>query len=367
MAFDVLSAEGKDARRWSALINDLPPQRRDVHFLPEYGRIYRDTYGFEPLLAVYTDDTGYVVQPIVRRSLANLPFLACAADAVAYSDIANPYGYGGPVSNVEDSVIGNTLYRRFAEKFAVWCDETDVASEFASLHPFIAEHQRSLLGGYLVPKFEKSVVFIDLLQADFTSALRKGHRSSISTARKSGTRIEKVDTTARNLANFGEMYDATMVRKGAADRWFVPESYFNNCAHHLGASRISLFFSVIDGKIESGCLLMHDFATAYYHFAGTYATRPNLGISNLMVYETAVWARSAKFSRYHLGGGVTSRDDDSLLRFKSGFSNLRAPLYTYFCVRDKAVYDRLCEQKRAYELTSTGTESQSDFVPVYRR
>ena len=367
MPFEILSAEGEDARRWTELINTLPPERRDIHFLPEYGRIYRDTYGFDPLLAVYSDQSGCVVQPLVRRSLSSLPFVSGTDEATSYSDVANPYGYGGPMSSTDDPVAGRGLYRKFAERFAEWCEATDVASEFASLHPFMVDHQRSLVDGHLAPKFEKNVVFINLLQAEFGSTFRKGHRSSISAARKSGARIEKVEATARNLATFNEMYKATMVRRTAAERWFVPENYFENCVHHLGSGRSSLFFATVDDKVESGCLLMHDFATAYYHFAGTYATRPHLGINNLMVYDTAIWARSTNFSRYHLGGGVTKADDDSLLRFKSGFSDQRAPLYTYFCIRDKAVYDRLCARKRAYELATAGAESQSDFVPLYRR
>src|SRR5262249_58957900 len=98
MGFEVLSAEGDDARRWTALVNNLPAQRRDIHFLPEYGRIYRDSYGFEPLLAVYSDRGHYIIQPVVRRPLRGLQFLAQSADADAYWDIANPYGYGGPLS-----------------------------------------------------------------------------------------------------------------------------------------------------------------------------------------------------------------------------------------------------------------------------
>ena len=138
MAFDVLSADGEDARRWTTLVNNLPAQRRDIHFLPEYGRIYRDSYEFESLLAVYSDDNGYVIQPLVRRPLADLPFLAGTADAAAYWDIANPYGYGGPLSNARDVSVGRRLYARYAEAFAAWCDAQNLASEFASLHPFMA-------------------------------------------------------------------------------------------------------------------------------------------------------------------------------------------------------------------------------------
>lgn len=369
MAFDVLSAEGEDARRWTALVNKLPAQRRDIHFLPEYGRIYRDSYGFEPLLAVYSDDNGYVIQPLVRRSLADLPFLKGAADAAAYTDIANPYGYGGPLSNVDDPDIGRCLYTSFAETFATWCDQQDLASEFASLHPFMAEYQLALIGQTIAPRHEKDVVFIDLSRGEggITAGINRGHRSSLNKARRAGVKIKKVPPSTSNLNIFNEIYRETMVRRKAAARWLVPDAYFSNCCRHLGPNRVSIFFAFVGSVVECAYLLMHDFSVAYYHFAGTRAQFPELRANNLMMYETALWALRTGYGRYHLGGGVTSGEGDTLFRFKAGFSDLRAPLYTYFCIRDEAVYDRLCERKRAYELATTGTESQSDFVPIYRR
>src|SRR5262245_19519105 len=152
MGFEILTVEGDDARHWTALVNDLPAKRRDIHFLPEYGRIYRDSYGFEPLLAVFSQHSDYIIQPFVRRPLKDLPFLTGAADANACSDIANPYGYGGPISSVPDPAAGQALYDKFAENFGSWCDNADVASEFASLHPFLADYQRILVSGYLAPK-----------------------------------------------------------------------------------------------------------------------------------------------------------------------------------------------------------------------
>src|SRR5262249_2741218 len=120
MTFEVLSAEGEDATRWTELIEALPAECRDIHFLPEYGRIYRDTYGFGSHLAVYPDDRGYVVQPFVRRPLRELPFLAGFPDAKTYSDIANPYGFGGPVSNVTDVSLAQELYKTMAEGLSRW-------------------------------------------------------------------------------------------------------------------------------------------------------------------------------------------------------------------------------------------------------
>jgi hypothetical protein len=369
MAFDILSAEGADAARWTALVNELPAPHRDIHFLPEYGRIYRDSYGFEPLLAVYTGDDGFVLQPLVRRPLAALPFLADAADAASYHDIANPYGYGGPLSSARDLAVAHRLYARFAAAFAAWCDEQNLASEFASLHPFMADYQLALIGKTMAPQHEKDVVFIDLSagQEGILAGVNRGHRSSLNKARRAGVRIEKVEPTAQNLAMFNDIYKETMTRRNAASRWFVPDDYFSHCCKQLGPNRVSIFFATVGAQIECGYLLIHDFDVAYYHFAGTRALFSELRANNLTMFETAVWAQQAGYRRYHLGGGVSSQDDDSLFRFKAGFSGLRAPLYTYFCVRDRLVYDRLCERKRAFELATAGAESTSDFVPIYRR
>jgi hypothetical protein len=368
MTFEILSAE-KDLARWTALVDALPPEYRDIHFLPEYVRVYRDSYGFGAHLAVYAADEGFVIQPFVRRPLRELAFLAHAADGENFSDLANPYGFGGPVSNAADPEVARRLYRAFAGEFAEWCDREGIASEFASLHPFFVTNQLSLIQGVLAARQEKDVVYIDLTgdESKIAKGMRKGHRSSVALARKGGARLEKVETSETNLAVFGELYAGTMVRRQAAERWFVPENYFSSLARNLGAQRTSLFFAKVGDETESACLLMHDFATAYYHFAATRAARPELGVNNFMVLETAIWAKAAGFARYHLGGGVTRDQDDSLLRFKAGFSDRRAPLYIYFCVRDRAVYDELCARKKAYERETTGAESFSDFLPLYRR
>ncbi len=43
MELRVLTAEGEDGKLWSGLVRRLPIGQRDLHFLPEYGLIYRDT------------------------------------------------------------------------------------------------------------------------------------------------------------------------------------------------------------------------------------------------------------------------------------------------------------------------------------
>ena len=353
------------AGRWRALIDALPAERRDIHYLPEYGRLYEETHGFEALLAVYSTDAAYVLQPFVRRPLAGLPFLA--GETRAAWDSANPYGYGGPLCTLAaDDPAARELYTRFYGEFGNWCDRHDVASEFSTLHPFMLEHQR-----YLIPqaRHEKDVVYMPLAggEAALLKGLNRGHRSSVSRARRAGVRVAKVEATRANVAAFAEIYAQTMERRNAAPRWLLGEDFFAAFCRLLGAARSSLFFAYVGEELECAYLLMHDFGTAYYQFAGTRGAYPELRVNNLTMLETAAWAAGAGYERYLLGGGVTSAADDSLLRFKAGFSARRAPLYTYFCIRSRVVYDALCERKKAFERATQGGESTSGFLPLYRR
>jgi serine/alanine adding enzyme len=369
MPFEILSPSGDDARRWSELVEALPPQLRDIHFLPEYGRIYRDTYGYDVLLAVFRDGGDAVIQPFVRRPLAQLPFLGAAADAELFSDIANPYGYGGPLSTALSLARRRELYRGLAEGLGAWCGQRHVASEFSSLHPLMTNHQIPMIEGLRGPELEKEIVFIPLhgSEDDLRSRLNRGHKSSIAKARRAGVSVERVEPTAAHLRVFKELYYETMQRRDAAERWFFPEAFFSNSVEALGTARVSLFFAWIGREVESAYFLIHDFGTAYYHFAGSRDLRPDLRANNLLMYETAEWARKAGFAAYHLGGGVSRTADDSLFRFKAGFSRSRALLYTYFCIQDRNAYEELCARKRQFERATTGAEMSSGFLPLYRR
>jgi len=367
MKFEVLTARGPDAERWTSLINQLDPGLRDIHFLPEYSRIYQDAYGFKSLLAYFHSADGFVIQPFVRRSLGNLPFLRDDADAGRFSDIANVYGFGGPVGAPQGR--GAILYPTFFEHFSRWCNDENIASEFTCLHPLIAVEQRSLISEIFDTKYEKDVVVINLEQSEveLLGGLRKGHRSSVTRARRSGVEIEAVEPSKSNLALFTEMYEETMRRRQAAARWFLPSDFFLTTVRNLGADRTTLLMATVEKKLESACLLMHDFGTAYYHFAATFSQHPELGVNNLMVFEAALRLKAAGFRVLHLGGGVSSKPDDSLLLFKAGFSSLRAPLYTYFHIRNGIAYADLCKRKLAHEAERNEAVLNPDFLPLYRR
>lgn len=135
--FKFLAAAGADAVEWGGLIDRLPAACRDIHYLPEYGRVYAETHGVVPQLAVFESDYGFVIQPFIVRRLDDLPFLKEGDEHGEYRDIANAYGYGGPLFYCVAHAAPQSLLAAFNREFVQYCASQRFASEFCSLHPLI--------------------------------------------------------------------------------------------------------------------------------------------------------------------------------------------------------------------------------------
>ena len=369
MEFRILAATGADGRLWSGLMERLPPGSRDLHYLPQYGLIYQAAYGYEPLLAYLAEGREFAMQPFVVRRLNTLPFLAEQGVTEPFHDIANAYGYGGPLCSDPAAARAADLLAGLDARLREWCSERRIAAEFCSLHPLI--DNRPLVSGWqdVAPRPQKRVVYLDLTrgEAALWRDVNRGHRSSINRARHGGVRVERVAPDAAALAEFGRLYALTMRRHQAAERWRLPAGYFDHCVRLLGPGRAALFFARSGGAVASAYFLLHDSGIAYYQFGGSddayFALRPN----NLLLYETALWAQRAADRVYYLGGGVTDGEDDSLLRYKTGFGGGSATLYTYGRIHHRATYDRLCELKVRHEQATLGRVLDTDYFPLYRR
>jgi hypothetical protein len=367
MSFRVLSADAADREHWHEVLARFPAPLQDLHYLPEYGSIYRDCYGYEPLLAVFEAHGLTAIQAFVCRPLDRLPFLADAGGA-GFRDIATPYGFGGPLLSRVGAQRADDCMRGFEDAFRDWCRQERLASEFTCLHPVLGNRACVAAAG-IVPSPAKEVVIIDLhaQEEELWAAVSRGTRSSIQRARRAGVTVERVHADADALEIFRNLYHATMQRRGAAERWYFPPSYFSECVRHLGQERSALFFARCEGEVAAAYLLLNDGQTAYYHFGGSderwLERRPN----NLLMYETLLWAKHRGLTYYHLGGGVGAQENDSLLRFKSSFGGRRAMLYTYCRVLNEDTYRELRCRKLAHEKRTAQTITDPDYFPFYRR
>lgn len=365
MEFKILTIQ-ENKKEWSELIANLNPGVKDLHFLPEYGEIYQKTYGYITFLAFYGNKDEYVIQPFVKRKLNDLPFLRGKKEN-NYFDIASPYGYGGPVYFGPEEKL-TQIYKKFNQFFNQYCQKEKIASEFTSLHPILANHKITDKSLFKINR-QKEIVYCDLTQSQekLWRRISKGHRSDINKARRHKVEVRKMPLLRENFSVFNRMYYTTMKRRQAAERWFFPEDYFLNCAQCLGKKRVSLFFTYAQGKIASTNLLIHDFTICYHLFGASDPKFYSLRTNSLTMWEMFCFARMTGYKYFHLGGGVSDSPDDSLFRFKAGFSDLKKNLYTYFRIHHRPTYNYLCDLKREYEIRTLGREIKSDYLPLYRR
>lgn len=359
----LLSSKGPDAIVWRNAFNRLPDDRKDLFFLPEYAAIYeRD--GLEAKAFLLNTGCGCVLYPFLLRPVLINGTTACFEGNPTY-DLISPYGFGGPVASSDDAAI----YREFADAFTAWCLKKRLASEFLCPHPFTGTVNLVTCDPGYKHARGKATVFIDLSggEGSVWQQLNRGHRSAVNSARKQGVSVSLVTPTAGLYEEFNRLYTETMDRHHAASRWYHPHDYFERCHALLGPERCSFFTARVQGALAAWFIVLHGFNAAYYHFAGSDDNYRRTKASQLLMHEVSLWCQRQGYERLFLGGGVSGQVDDTLLRYKMGFSKNMVEHVTAWRILDRAVYEDLSHQKEAAELLALGQTSSSEFFPAYRR
>lgn len=360
MNFHILSTNFKDTVKWHKILNSFPPEKRDIHYLPEYGKIFKKSHKYIPKLAVYENSQGIVIHSFVEKRIDDLDMFSNIKDNIF--DVSNPYGYGGPICNSNNAKIQKDLLNKFWKNWNIYCKKSGYISEFVSFHPLYLDQTN--IPTYNV-KNQKKIIYIDLNknQNDIIKDINRGCKSNISHAQKNKVIIKKVPSSKSNILKFNKIYKETMNRKNASNRWMFPNDFFYFTIKYLGKENTKLFFAYKEDKVIAVNLLIHDKNTVYYHFGGSKAKYNNLRPNNLLMYEEIMWAKNNGFKYFHLGGGVSNQNDDSILRYKQGFSKSFKMLKTYRKIHNRNYYASL---KDIYFKKNKKIEN-NDYFPIYRR
>lgn len=277
--------------QWRSYLYRLPPGLQDIHFHPEMMMPYEKARLGEGMLAVVEQGNGFMIQPLLKMN-----------DGI----IRHPYNFGGPVAldgfEPTDAIFPSTFI----------------------LNPFLHEHQNKLINQQA--KHVKDTVWIDLTKP---FDLRQTTRHMVEKADVAGVVVKPTLALIEEIETFCHMYNEYMASIGAAEYWRFPLVWFRVLLRALGNANSALLFAKQGKEIVGGCLLIHDHETCYYHFG--FSNREPKGVAHRMVISAAEFARNEGYKRFHLGGGVEA--NDGLFMFKSGFSDLRLPIYKYECVK----------------------------------
>jgi hypothetical protein len=259
-------------------------------------------------------------------------------------DIVTPYGYGGAFRT------GAANADAFWAAFDDWAAEQGVVSELVRFSLF-----RDNLLPYPGTREQRLVNVVRELGDDPWMDFEHKVRKNVNKARRSGLRVE-VDETGARLDDFLRIYEDTLARRGADERYRFPREFFERIRDRLGGHFV--FAHALDGdSVVSTELALLSATSAYSFLGGTdeaaYATRPN----DLLKVELFRWAEAAGKQRFVLGGGF--EDGDGIFRYKRSFApHGLVPFEIGMRVLDQDAYDRLTDQAAG--------PRKPGFFPAYR-
>lgn len=289
--------------KWVAGLMNLAPHRRDIHFDQRMVAPYITAYGWKASLAYTECENGYIIQPLLLTK---------------ENELRHAYNFGGPIGT--NDLLNS---KEHIDKINDWARHRDIKTQYCTLVPNLAKEQlRLLTSSGINPEFRKNSVIIDLED----QKIRGTTRRLANKAQGAGVEVRSYPLTF--LKHFIDIYNATMDRVKAKDHWHFPDDWFEAFARFV---KPCLMLAEFEGKFVAGCLIAYSqqYPVAYYHFAGCLDTYLGMGINQQMVLAACEFIRSIGLRYLYLGGGITDSEDDSLFIFKSGFSKLRQPVYSF--------------------------------------
>jgi hypothetical protein len=322
----------------------------DVYFSAAYGEADEEMLpnGTWQLLEAY--DGGWLL-PVVTRSSAGLV------------DGTSPYGYAGVYA---DEALGQLDQRRAWDAALERLRDEGVVSLFVRRSPLVEQAAPPADATWIVRDHPTRAIVLGPDDAAVLATMEGRSRTSIRKAVGMGLEADVRPAVVADLhadAPFRVLYEEAMQRRGAAPRYFFPDTYYQRLLFGLGEQL--LIGSVSDGSsvVASSLFLRHG-DLLHYHLSGSRPEAGRAGATNLLIWEAARWGCANGVRVLHLGGGVDA--DDSLYRFKRQFGGIELSYSAYGVVVNAPVFERASADRAATTGMSTAELAALGF-PAYRQ
>ena len=341
-----------DTAEWLAVLGRA--RQHDFHQLPQYHRLSEQRGEGLAQLFVYDEDGCTIALPLLLRPVD-------PAEPDGWQDATSVYGYGGPVTSHEPLPAG--VAGNFQTALAAELSHRRVIAVFSRLHPLIA--QEELLAGIGECPAGGETISIDLTLPDEAQRAHysKNCRTSVRKLREAGfTGLH--DHEKRYLPEFVGVYLETMRRVGAQNSYLFDEAYFNLLTRELGGVS-HLFVALQDGVVAAATLCTICDGIVQDHLGGTRDAFLKFSPDRLVVDTERLWAAEMGARVFHLGGGVGAQQD-SVFRYKSGFSDLRHTFRTWRWIIRAEVYEELSATSARRNVAGGLRAISAGYFPSYR-
>lgn len=319
---------------WNDLLATLPFAEQDVYFQEEYVRLY-ETDTEKAVCCVVSEGEQMMLFPFLRRTFE--------FEGKEYHDFETAYGYGGPVWNNADEAFKGKALKYMVEELG----KQRYVAGFVRFHPLLQNQELFETVGRLIADRHTVAINLDQTMDDvWSNEIHSKNRNVIRKAEKAGCTFV-VDDKYEYLDDFIRLYDSTMDKLSADGFYYFDNDYYKHLVEGIPNSFLGCVKDA-EGKIISSAIFMYNGSYGHYHLSGSDKTQLSLSPNNLMLWEAAKELQKRGVRRFHLGGGTTGNEDDSLFLFKRRFSKDTCQFYIGKLVFNHEAYNAICanwEQK----------------------
>lgn len=333
----------------------------DIYHLPQYHLLGEQMGEGKPYLFFYHDNGVAAALPFLLRPVAEVEGL----EKSLHNDITSVYGYPGLVTSIKVNDKNAGEFRKnFQEELCKVFEALSVLAFFSRTNPLLPNNW--MLNGMVETLSLSNTVAIDLSKTseEQLGGMTKGHKYDIRKARKNGVIVEE-DESFQYIEDFIQIYNQTMKRNEASENYYFPKEYYLQLKREFGES-IKLYFARLEGRAISASMFFFTGKIIQYHLSGSLQEFFHLNGAKVILDEVRRWGKQKGFSWLHLGGGVGS-SEDSLFRFKAGFSKVRLPFQIARKIVDHTKYSELCALRKKWAENNGYTLADNNFFPDYRK
>jgi hypothetical protein len=349
----------KPGWEWDNVVSTMP--RYDFFHLSSYHQAVCAMSGnWEPILIVAEKGDFRLALPIIRKAIPT--WLDSKACFDSLYDATSVYGYVGPLfshSEVPTS-IGQDLMVDVTSTLA----ELKIVTFFARMNPFIPIPGFIRSFGEIVKVGDIVTIDLSLSSEEQISQYRQDHRAGLRKIRALGIDCFH-DEKGSHYEEFQEIYRETMDRVGAREGYLFSKAFFDTLQPCLGKS-LHLFVCTYDRRVISASLVTMCLGIIHAFLSGSREEYHSLGSKKLLTDSIRSWGVGAKQKVFNLGGGVGSVED-SLYKFKAGFSKTRAAFEVWRWVVNRPQYEALVEMASANTIMRQSEGASIQYFPPYRR
>lgn len=267
-------------------------------------------------------------------------FFLCKIKDTKFFDIQSPYPYGGPISNTNNK----TFIDKANNAFGIWAKKKKILVEIYKFNPLL--NQESWYNGTVTKN--RKTISIDLKKNLLEGYEKRRFYDIKNIEKKNILKINKVSSKS-NKDLFLKIYKKNMKKINADKFYFFSNKYILNI---LSLNITDLWYAKENNNIVSAALILNSKKSKIIeYFLGARDLNFDKYKSTVfLLHKISMYYKKYGYKKFYLGGGRTQKEDDSLLFFKKGFSDIKLDFHIAHKIYNNDVYNELRKKLKTNDI-----------------